>query len=578
MRSRTSMAQCLSLLLLLVATLAFTPLVPSVLAQADAEEKETKEKVQLPLVIVNAASLERLLGEVNFIFELAEHPEISELIAGTLESNVRDFKGVERTKPAGVMIYLAAGLAPRPEPVGFIPINNMDEFVQTVSEGPLNMTPVAEAEDLYEIAGPRGSVFAAKRGNYVFVARNEEALDREFPSPTTLTKTLSARYDLCASLQLNTVPEVVKTIFLDYLRASAETGLQQRDGESDASYRLRKANSAGSLQIVEYLTTQGEALTLGLDVSKETKSATLELRIEAKKDSDFAKFIKDIGGQRSHFSNVLNEKTPLTFSMSWMMDKNDRDRLTEVLAVAEKELAANFTEGEDGPVEASPARGLFEALEATVDKGHIDFFAQMLGEPPSKFALVGGMRVVDGGSMAASIGRILGKIRDNPNVAEIEMSVDSHLGVTFHRFRGTQVNQRDQRLYGESPSVYFGAGKDAVWFTVGGKDAIIRLKKVMDKVAKPIDRKEQRDPDAPFQFIFNASAWVAFAEANRENNDNPRPLADAAKEAFKDVPDSLKVDFRPTDNGGRLRFQVDEGFLRLLGISIARRINQRQNL
>ncbi len=107
---------------------------------------------------------------------------------------------------------------------------------------------------------------------------------------------------------------------------------------------------------------------------------------------------------------------------------------------------------------------------------------------------------------------------------------------------------------------------------------MVRLKKVMDKVAKPIDRKEQRDPDAPFQFVFNASTWVAFAEANRENNADPRPLADVAREAFKDVPDTLRVDFRPTENGGRLRFRVEEGFLRLLGISIARRINSRRDL
>jgi hypothetical protein len=51
---------------------------------------------------------------------------------------------------------------------------------------------------------------------------------------------------------------------------------------------------------------------------------------------------------------------------------------------------------------------------------------------------------------------------------------------------------------------------------------------------------------------------------------------DLAHDAFSNGGDTLRIDFRPTDKGGRLRIEAEEGFIRLLGLGVSRRYDESQ--
>ena len=150
-RSRFGFA-CLILFLLMATAIAAFP--TTVFAQDAADEEE--QKVQKPLVIVNVASVDRLLGKADYIFAAAGRPEMSDLIGGLL-ANIRDLRGMDREKPFGVMVYLNPfGLTPRPEPVGYVPVSDIGELTQTMSVGPASVKKVEGEDNRYEMGGGRG--------------------------------------------------------------------------------------------------------------------------------------------------------------------------------------------------------------------------------------------------------------------------------------------------------------------------------------------------------------------------------------------------------------------------------------
>ena len=42
------------------------------------------------------------------------------------------------------------------------------------------------------------------------------------------------------------------------------------------------------------------------------------------------------------------------------------------------------------------------------------------------------------------------------------------------------------------------------------------------------------------------------------------------KKAFSGNDDKMRIDFKPTDQGARIRLQFDESFMRLMGLGVSR--------
>src|SRR5690606_30116430 len=169
-----------------------------------AADEPVEEATAVPLAIINFAGVDRLLQDADYIFALADRPEISDLLRG-FTAQVDDFKGLRRDKPFGLFIFTAEGLVPTPIPVGYLPVDNIDDFLQTVQIGPFEAQKIIGEEDRYEIFAPGQKLEARVVHGYAFIAQNAAALDRKFPDPAAVTSVLTARYDICAHADLNTI-------------------------------------------------------------------------------------------------------------------------------------------------------------------------------------------------------------------------------------------------------------------------------------------------------------------------------------------------------------------------------------
>ncbi|HAH47805.1 MAG TPA: hypothetical protein DCM07_23715, partial [Planctomycetaceae bacterium] len=208
-------------------------------AEKKDEEQEKKTAgletiLPKPLLIINIASIERILSDIDFIFELAARPEIAEIASASL-ANVNDLEGIDRNKNLGVELYLKTGLLPQPVPTMYLPVKKVRTFLDTlevmIPGDEETITKAQDRDDLYILDGRRGNSVIRFQDDYVHMlfqgVENETSLDmissRDFGDPAQKLQNLSADYDLAFKIDLNAIPELMRTTFLGFFRTAIET-------------------------------------------------------------------------------------------------------------------------------------------------------------------------------------------------------------------------------------------------------------------------------------------------------------------------------------------------------------------
>lgn len=593
-------------------------------SQAFAQDDDTtdeKREVAKPVITINLASVDTALKRADYLFASIERPEISDLISFKL-SDIRDLKGINRELPAGIMIFISEGIVPLPNPVGYVPVDDIGEFGQTLESVGAKLTKLPEAEDLYELIPQRGvSQFVSWQNGYAFIGQNIDTVDRPFADPAVFGKALAQKYDLCASATLRNTPDHIRELLLATLRNSTQAAMQQRDNEPEGAYRIRRAQAEGNLHFVESLLEHGEEATIGFKVDDVANHAFLELVVRAKPDTPFAEELIEAVGKPSRFAPALDSTVPLSLSISAMLNDYNRKTLSELFSVGQTEISRGLSQlPQDTPKEEIPelesVRGLFDSLRATIKVGHLDGFVQFFGNAEDNFVLAGGIKLVNAPAFGTGLAGILERAAKFANDVEIEVGAASHGDVVFHRITGQRASGGDRVMYGGVPSFYVGTDSQALWFALGGDDALPTLRAAIDKV----NAGQLQAPDkeqAPFEFVMNMNHWVKMQargmEAARERAEEARAAAEAAaKEAgsptqnpdqqrrdnarnarrqrgprFNELAgkafeepgsDVLHVDSRPIENGFRVRAQFENGFLRLIALAIAGQIDRQTDL
>ncbi len=373
--------------------------------------------------------------------------------------------------------------------------------------------------------------------------------------------------------------------------------MQRRDDEPEAPYRARKAAAMNNLKNIEAVVKDGKSLTIGVDASEVAKAIVVELEIKAKPSSGFAKDLKKFPGKPSVFANAYSEQIPLAVTGSWNLTTDDKKVFAEFVKAGQIGAADGMKAQNLDP---TPLDGIVKSLESTINTGSVDFFVQFVGEPPGKFALVGGLKIDRAGDFATGLQGILQQFANTKEFAELALNAETHNGVALHRLMGYgNEGSVEKRLYGGTPAVYIGAGRGAVWFGMGKDGTADQLKSAMTLVETIPTQPITSDRIAPFQAVLNLSSWIGLSgdteepprevlvpgdekEAARQaarraaREADRKARGDAARDAFKPENDRLLISGRPVQDGFRLRLQFDEGFIRFLGLRAAQQFDQSQ--
>lgn len=541
--------------------LAIVPLLATPLFAQEQPSREMK-----PILVVNFASIERSLQEFGSVFDMIQRPDLTESLGHFISVIAGDLKGLDKTKPLGVMMFVDTTLPPQMKTVIYLPCVSLEDFMKTMELAPVTAKKLDN--NRYELSGKRGEPMYVmlKDGYALATPGSEDVLDWELPSPATISAPLTSRYDMAVSFQVRNFPPLIRDVFVTYLRASAEREMQQRDDESDAAYKVRRANGISMLSLSEQVLRDGEQITIGVDASADGKKAAIELLVDAKPDSEFARFLSNIAGKSTYFEPLLTEKHPLSLSVSWGTDKREKEALTGLLDAMKAGLKERLPESTTESV-----KRMADALQATIDRGHIDAFLQFIPQPNQSLVLLGGLRIAGSETFAEASRDILGSISQLERVDTVDLNAHQHQGVVLHRVRKKEATGDDQRVYGGNPELYVGVGHSVLWAALGTQNVTREIDSAIDRVlaATPAERSGST---APFQVVIRMLPWLSLPA--REDANLLR--RDLAKDAMESGDDAVRIEVRPTNTGGRVRIQFDEGFVRLLGLLIAQQYDRSQ--
>ncbi len=549
----------LATLLLLPASLAF--------AQNDLEEEDFGPR--LPFAVVTVRNIDQSLSNIGKMFEVSGREDMMEMIEGFLNDKAGNLDGIDRTKPFGVMFFLSDSLPPQPFPMAYIPVGDIDAFVKTASLGPAKPEKIEGKEGSYKFpfGGRRNrGLNMVIRDGYAFVTPNETILEDELPDPEKLVGGMASRYDVSVSALLMNIPPLLKDFFVATLQASSQAELQQRDEESEAAHKMRKASGQSVLELMSQVLRDGEQLTFGLEAKPEEKTAALELMIDAKPESEFSKFMKNIGGRKSVFEPLESDHNPLAVSVSWKMDRREKEMVIGMLDGLEIALTEQLPE-----TTATAISRIADSLRATAEQEHVNGIFQFAPIDRNEFALIGALKLVGSQTFGTALHELLTAVGDLDGIDSVELGVHQHQNVIFHRLVGKDASEEDMRIYGGHPSVYLGSGNGIFWFGLGGDAVLSELDFAIDLMLET-PPGTLKGSTAPLQVVFRMLPWLDLPERENGNPDG----RELAQEAMDSGNDAVRIDIRPTETGGRVRVQFEEGFVRLLGLILARQYDESQ--
>lgn len=555
------------LMFVVVAAASFWP------ASARAANDDESTGIDYPLVLLNVAGVDRLRTNARFMFETAERPDMVDVVDKWTVTTLKELKGIDRTRPFGMMLYLPPSFIGPPIGISYIPFTNSTDALETLAYGRGVITPVDGKRGQHTIRYGESFVVRTRQiGGYIFLVGpdgDETTLDKNFPDPVKLATRLTSQFDIAISLQIKNVPPTIRSLFLEYLKMSSQAELQQRDGEPESAYRLRRANGDGMLELMDRVVTQGEEFTIGGRMDPETRKANIDFEIVGTSDSKLAKFFQDMAGKKTYFGNLLSNPSTFTMSGSWLLSEKQRPLMASFFEAAKKDIAKE-TEKKEVQGISKVIDPLFKVLMATADAGHVDIMAQLVGTEPGKFALIAGGRVLGSRNLPNQFTELLQFIKDNNNgndvIAKLEIGANEIDSVPVHRLEVNPPDKPGQRMFGETAHLYIYASPQAIWIAFGGDAAMDALREAVAMVALPQDPQQNRGR-VPFLFVTHANNWLTVA-----SDDTPRAAAfnEQARASFKSDNDSMQIIVRPTDSGVRLRVEFEEGFIALMGRGVTK--------
>jgi len=559
----------------------------------DPKKDETKKPVESllpkPIIVVNVASIERILQDIDLLFELVERPEIAEIASASL-ANVNDLEGVDKNKNLGAELYLKTGILPQPVFVSYVPVSKIRAFIETLEamipgdEETIKKDP--NRDDIYTIEGRRGESIIRIQDAYAHMlfrgGETDETLEmissRDFGNPVQQFQSLTNDYDFAVKLDLSAIPELMRTTFLGFFRTAIETQLQQRDSESKSAYELRRMSGKQNLEGIEYLLNEAQEMVFGATIDKKQNRGIIDVLLKARPNSDLARDIKNVPGKASYFSVITSrENLPIAVSASMNVARREAKAYLSYLSYFEKQLAEKLFTEDERLQNTNSVQQFFAPVKSMVEKRHLDLFAQLVSTRSRKFALIGGIKVAPSDNLPAALLDLVNRVDKLPdNKVKIFTNAETVQGIALHQFQPDLKSADDKQLrfLGGVPSLYIGADSQVIWFAMGTEIAVSALNEAIERIntASLEERKEQRT--APFQAEFHLKPWLAlFSKEELEQSGDLMGMLDAA---FQKDNDLIRLTTQPTESGVRSRIQFDTGYLKLLGYSIAHKFDENQ--
>ncbi|MCE2796208.1 MAG: hypothetical protein LW816_12855 [Planctomyces sp.] len=489
-----------------------------------------------PLLTITFSGADRFMAKSKYIFEASEHSEVFGIIENFMKDSMNNLEGFNRGKPFGIMGYLPVAIPPLPEFVAFVPVDSVEAATKLVEKAPVVISKGSE-EGQYEVIGPNRTFPVLMRDGYAFIPLgnqpDKKILERAFPDPADLLAGQAQEFDAAVRLDVESIPVATRTLLYGLINSGISTQLQQRDGEAEGAYRIRRTEGERGLAALKMLFMDCQKITFGVNISEEEQAVNLDMVIDAIKGSQMLKEMFSSTERPSYFIPLLDENAAVSVSISSLMADREKEAYGEMMEGFRMEVARLIEENKLGPVpdENSPIGQAMTAIQKTLQEGHMDIFAQFYRDSAGKLAIVWAGRVQDGEAINAGAMDVLTRLKDIEqvqNMGELQINAGEHHGVMLHRLNFAIQPPEAVAVFGDNVGMTMGMGATAIWGVIGGEESTATLKSVMDKLEEAqATAADQRTPPN-FRVIINVNQLVEMAEIAREVSMTRRQEREAA--------------------------------------------------
>ncbi len=524
-----------------------------------------------PVVVVSFAGYDALRSDVDFLGKISDFPELVQSMDGVVAmfTQFQGLQGLDRSKPWGYAVTSDdAGF----KFVGFLPVTDTDKLLGALQG--LVGAPKDAGDGVKSINAGRTPVFFKTEGKWAFLAHDPAQLTNLPADPAAWLGALPKDYDLAIQASLQNIPNELKSFFMDQAKMGMQAGLAQKADESDAQFKLRSQLAEQQLEQFDRMSKELDQITLGLSLDAAQHRGLFDILITAVSGSTLAREIKSAAASGvSKFAGFLDEEAVLQAHWNAGYASESKDQAKAMLSSFEGTIGKSIDDSDDLAAEEKKAVKEFvtEALKvatATIDKGVSNGGLAVFGEGP--FTLVFGGAIADAKRLETAVINLATAAKSKPDDVQLKFRVAEHKGVTFHTLTAPWPESGDddtdalvEDLLGDELELVLGFGAESIYLALG-PDGIETLSELIDESGKA------SNPKLPAEFILALSPVLAFVADQLDDDATPQAkilekLVDDLDESGKD---KIKASVTFIPNGERIRYEVEDGVLRALGIGI----------
>jgi hypothetical protein len=520
-----------------------------------------------PIAALAVASYDDLLSDVNFIGSLVDRPQLGAGLEGLLAlvTQGKGLAGVDKTRTCGLIIQATdetniTGYA-------FVPVTDFKEALKLLKL----YSTVDSQGDLYKLTPKDGtkSAYVKQQGDWALLAEKPEVLARASADPAALLGNLKKEYIVAGRVFLANVPAGLRQKFLSQLKQGLHKDAAQHVDESSEDYANRKKVID---QLESYLTrVSGELdqVVFGWGLDRTAEETFVDLSVTARPGTETA---EEMGLAAKATTNLAGFRVPgaaLTCAWAGTMPAAKQQIAASVIeAVRGKGLAE--IEKKTPENKRAAAKEVFnegaDLLQKIVKSGRADGAVSVLLGPDVATGLLAGY-VADGALLDKMLHTIVKAVaEDHPEVEQFVKFDAETLGeVRFHTISIPIPESADHRekavqLIGEKLDIVIGVGKKDAYVAVG-RDAAAALKKA-------IEASNEIGPKAVSPAEISIAARPVAGLVAAVGDPQVRSQAATVESELKKThgKDHVILTVQPISNGVRIRLEVQQGLVRLLGL------------
>ena len=523
------------------------------------------------VAVLSVASYDELIGDVGFLGSLAGQPQASQMAEGgiALFTQGRGLASIDRTMPWGLIVQ-TDGM--QFVPVVCLPVTKLDDLLEVAENYGAKVADVDGG--VKEVSLPNGkTLYVAADGPWAFVGQTAAALARLPAKPQETLAELVGDYDVAVMFSIQNVPEMYRQMALAALQAGVQSGLANQQGTDQQRELQRQLAEAQQKQIVMMI-QELDSLTVGWAVDSEKQNTYLDVVTRFLPDSTLA---KQLAANSKPTTNLAGFYQPSAAMTMTLVNKGDPELMKENIAqfkaaidgareqVNQKIDENSAVSDEQRQAMKDAASNLFDVVEATVKSGQIDGGAALQLSPDS-MTLVAGMIVQQPEKIEAALKKLEAAAGDDPQFPGIQWNAASHAGVHFDTIRLPVPADQEplRKMLGEETELAIGIGPNAVYVALG-RDWETAINQALDASAAEPDKAV---PLAEFSMSLGQIMQTAAALGKEEDRAKTQMLADMLRDEAQGL-DHVRMIAQIIPNGERVRIEVEEGVLRVIGKAAA---------